>query len=90
MLYFFSREIPKKGYINQYGNLGVRLHKEAILVQSDTQEGAFDKVKPFNKGKHIKFRLEGKSDWVSDFGFKSSDGIELERILDLGEVLDYE
>ena len=89
MLYYFTRVVPKKTYIDRYGRLGTELHKEIVLIQAETLEAAFNEMKPFQKGKHIKFRFKGNSDWVSDFGIESSKNLELATIIDVGKADDY-
>lgn len=89
MLYYFTRVVPKRTYIDQYGRLGTELHKEIVLIQANELEEAFDKMKPFQKGKHIKFRFKGNSEWLADFGLDSSMNLELERIIDVGKADDY-
>ena len=83
MWYLYSRVLPKKGYVDRYGKLGIKLHKEVVWLYAEGDEEAAEKIAPFNKSKHLKFKLSKRSS-NSPSELRGMDFAE--RIIDLGEV----
>lgn len=77
-VYTFSREIMKKGPINHYGKLGFRLHREVVCLEAETEQEALEKLAPYNKSKHIKFK--------KDYSLHKNPGLKCDEIIDMGEV----
>lgn len=53
--YIFTRFITKKEAINKYGKLGFTIHKEGVIILSNSFNDAEKQIKPYNYKKHIKF-----------------------------------
>lgn len=77
-VYVFSREITKRGAVNQYGKLGYRLHREIVCLEAESEEEALDKLAPFNKSKHIKFR--------KDYSLHFNPNFKCDQIIDMGAI----
>lgn len=77
-VYVFSREITKRGPINKYGKLGYKTHREVVCFETNSEEEALEKLTPFNKGKHIKFR--------KDYSLHYNPNFECDKIIDMGSI----